>query len=183
MIEIAVHGSMNYLLMKDGVIHRAFLSDPSADPAPRRVERLFAASQGPLAPQVRRWPVPAGLPTQAPHGLIQAYRMLLHDLVIRLVEAGNEGAPAVAEHARRQLLARFPFLDTYNLSGRGLHDPVCDTRVLSQAVATWVAEILWANAGAENLVPEHLLAELTRERRHMFQSAGFYEALPWKVAW
>ena len=183
LLEVAVQGSMNYLLMKDGVIRRAFLSDPSNDPAPQRVARLFAAAQGPLAPHVRRWPVPAGLPTQAPHGIIQAYRVLLHDLVLRLVEAGSESAPVIAEHARKQLLPRFPFLATFNLSGRGLHDPVCDTAVLSQGIATWVAEILWANAGAENVNAEHLLGELTRERRHMLQSAGFYDALPWKVSW
>jgi len=183
MLEIAVQGSMNYLVIKDGVVQRAFFSDPSADPPPRRVERLFASSEGPLAPQVRRWPMPAGVPTQAPHGLIQAYRTLVHDLVLRLVAAGSESAPAVAEHARQQLLERFPFLSTFNLSGRGTHDPVCDAQTLSQAVATWLAEVLWSSAGAEDVIPEHLLGELTRDRRHMYQSTGFYDALPWKISW
>ncbi|MFL5579820.1 MAG: hypothetical protein ACJ8AO_05555 [Gemmatimonadaceae bacterium] len=183
LLEVAVQGSMNYLLMKDGVVNRAFLSDPSSEPAPRRVERLFSASQGALAPNVRRWPVPTGLPAQAPHGLIQAYRTLIHDLVLRLVASGSEGAPSVAEQARRQLLERFPALETFNLSGRGLHDPVCNTGTLSLAVATWIAEVLWSSGGAEEVVPEQLLAELTKERRHMYQSAGFYDALPWKVTW
>jgi len=31
--------------------------------------------------------------------------------------------------------------------------------------------------------PEQLLAEVTRERRHMFQSAGFFDRLPWTVEW
>jgi molecular chaperone GrpE (heat shock protein) len=28
---------------------------------------------------------------------------------------------------------------------------------------------------------ERLIVDLTRDRRHVFQSAGLYEALPWKV--
>ena len=30
---------------------------------------------------------------------------------------------------------------------------------------------------------EGLIGELARERRHMFQSAGLFDALPWKVEW
>jgi hypothetical protein len=183
MLEIVVQGSMNYLVIQDGIVHRAFLSEPSPDPTPRRVQRLFSASQGSLAPRVRRFPPPPGLPAQAAPGIIQAYRGLVADLVQRLVAAGSEGAPAVAEHARLELLERFGCLASYKVSGRPGRDPVCDTATLSLAVATWVAEILWSSAGADDLPPERLLAELTRERRHMYQSAGLFDALPWKVTW
>ena len=120
---------------------------------------------------------------KATPGIIQAYRGLVADLVQRLVAAGSEGAPAVAEHARLELLERFGCLASFKVSGRPGRDPVCDTATLSLAVATWVAEILWSSAGADDLPPERLLAELTRERRHMYQSAGLFDALPWKVTW
>jgi hypothetical protein len=32
-------------------------------------------------------------------------------------------------------------------------------------------------------VPEQVVKELTTARRHMFQAAGFYDHLPWKVQW
>ena len=39
----------------------------------------------------------------------------------------------------------------------------------------------WAAADHDGAPPDALLKELTWERRHMFQSAGFYERMPWKV--
>lgn len=183
MLEIVVQGSMNYLIVQDGMVQRAYLSEPSPDSTPKRVQRLFAASTGPLAPRVRRWAAPPGLPTQAAPGIIQAYRSLVAELVHRLVTAGSEGAPAVAEHARQELLPRFGCLSAFNVTGRAGRDPVCDTRTLSAAVATWMAEILWASAGLDDVAPERLLADITRDRRHMYHSAGLFESLPWKVTW
>jgi hypothetical protein len=35
----------------------------------------------------------------------------------------------------------------------------------------------------ESAAPEDLLRRITAERRHMFQSAGFFEHIPWKLEW
>jgi hypothetical protein len=35
----------------------------------------------------------------------------------------------------------------------------------------------------ENGAPAELLQGVTRDRRHMFQSAGFFEHIPWKLEW
>jgi hypothetical protein len=40
---------------------------------------------------------------------------------------------------------------------------------------------MWAAADHESAPPADMLKELTWERRHMFQSAGFYDKMPWKV--
>ena len=53
------------------------------------------------------------------------------------------------------------------------------------AIAAWIRQVIWAAAPAgfaSGLTPEHLLGELTHDRRHVFQSAGLFSALPWKVA-
>ena len=42
---------------------------------------------------------------------------------------------------------------------------------------------MWAAAPPEGTTPGRLVGDLTHERRHMFQSAGLFEALPWKVEW
>jgi hypothetical protein len=40
---------------------------------------------------------------------------------------------------------------------------------------------MWTAVDHDALAPEQLLKDLTWERRHMFQSAGLYEQIPWKV--
>jgi hypothetical protein len=61
-------------------------------------------------------------------------------------------------------------------------DPVTDSASLTKAIAAWITDVLWA-AGIEDATPEELLKELTAARRHVFQAAGLFESLPWKVKW
>jgi hypothetical protein len=120
---------------------------------------------------------------QAAPGLILAYRELMHALVRQLADSGVESAPVLAEHARTQLLERYSPLQAFNADGRPAKDPVCDPKLLTTAVGAWISDVLWATAGHDEVVPEELLRDLTRGRRHMFQSAGLYDALPWRIAW
>ena len=48
-------------------------------------------------------------------------------------------------------------------------------------MAAWIRDVLWAAMDHEGDPPEAILRELTWERRHMFQSAGLYDQMPWKV--
>jgi hypothetical protein len=41
--------------------------------------------------------------------------------------------------------------------------------------------VLWTAKGADDAPPEDLFRELTYERRHIFQSAGLFDQMPWKV--
>jgi hypothetical protein len=118
---------------------------------------------------------------QAPPALIQAYRELGNALVKRLVAAGRDSAPAIAEQARQNLAKAHPDLDCFSIGKKPTREPIADTARITAAVAAWLKEIMWAAADHEGAPPEELLKELTWERRHMFQSAGFYEKLPWKV--
>jgi hypothetical protein len=123
----------------------------------------------------------APLPAQAPPALIQAYRDLVNAVIQRLVANGRESAPVIAELARQTLTAQHSALKHFSAMDRPLHDPVADTQELTGAVAAWIAELLWAAADLDGGAPEALLRELTWERRHMFQSAGFFERIPWQV--
>ena len=182
-VQIVVDGAVNYLIFRDGSVERAFLGAGAKGPLADRVQWLFSTEPrvGPLI--VQRWSVPPPLPVQAPHALIQAYRELTTGLVKRLVDGGRESAPEIAEHARRTLLDRHRALESFAVSDRELPDPVADGETLTAAVAAWMTELLWAAADHDAIKPETLLRELTYERRHMFQSAGLFQRLPFEIEW
>ena len=182
-VEIVVEGHVNYLVFRDGVVARAFLSGGAKGTLVERVQALFAEGKS-TRRSVRRWPVPPPLPHQSPPALIQAYRDLASELVQRLQESGRESAPEIAEHARHTLIAKHPALKHFSLGNdRPREDPDEEVSAVTQAVAAWLSEVLWTAADHDKVSPESLLRELTRERRHMLQSAGFYEHLPFKIEW
>ena len=112
---------------------------------------------------------------------MQAYRELSNALVQRLVAAGRDSAPAIAEQARQNLAKKHPELDSFSIGKKPTREPIADTAKLTTAVASWLSEVMWAAADHESAPPADMLKELTWERRHMFQSAGFYDLMPWKV--
>lgn len=180
MLEIIADDTVNYLLFKHGAVHRAFLSTAHHGTVVDRVAKIFAREGRIGGLQIRRWDAPADLPTQAPPALVQAYRDLACALVNRLVADGSGSAPAVAEHARQNLAKEHPALEGFSFSGKPVRDPVTETRSLTHAVALWITEVMWT-AGDHGSNAGPLLKELTWERRHMFQSAGLYDKLQWKV--
>jgi hypothetical protein len=101
--------------------------------------------------------------------------------VQRLVTDGRDSAPAIAEQARQNLLKTYPELEGFSLGKKPAREPTADTQRITEAVAKWLSEVMWATVDHESAPPETLLKDLTWERRHMFQSAGFYERMPWKV--
>ncbi|HUF27761.1 MAG TPA: hypothetical protein VMM18_12365 [Gemmatimonadaceae bacterium] len=183
LVEIVVGGQVNYLIFRDGIVARAFLTGAAKGTLIERVQALFSdALAG--ARVVRRWSIPQPLPHQTPPALVGAYRDLVRGLVARLVESGRDSAPAIAEHARRTLAEKHPSLERFSMDDeRPRQDPAEEMDVVTRAVAAWVGEVLWTAADHDAVSPEALLVELTRDRRHMLQSAGFFEHLPFKVEW
>jgi hypothetical protein len=180
-VEVVSEGSVNYLLFRAGVVDRAYLSYPAIGSPVERVAKLFAPGSKLEKNKFRRWPILEALPLQAPPALIQAYRELSTALVQRLVAAGRDAAPAIAEQARQNLLKAHPELESFCIGKTPPREPVADTEKITTAVATWLKEVMWAAADHESAPPDSLFKELTWERRHMFQSAGFYDKIPWKV--
>lgn len=184
-VQIRVGGLMNYLLFQDGAVRRGFMSDAEGGGLVSRVQRLFAEAEGHGPRDVRRWSGPPPLPAQAAPALIHAYRELVATIVARLVSEGGEGAPAVAEAARQALLPTHPALRAFALSSSESRVPrgtAAPADAVTAAVSAWVTELLWA-AASDGPEPETLLRDASHERRHVFQSAGFFDQLPWKVAW
>ena len=186
MIEIAKDGARHYLVFRDGSVVRTFLADDFDAPVPARVLKLFDPSPRGGKARARRWNVPPALPVQAPPALIGAYRDLVRRLVEHLEAGGSGGARELAESARAMLVEQHPVLMYFPLGMRGttpvpLRDPVVTPQMLTPAIAAWVGEVLMAASDYGSTTPESVLSELTRERRHMLQSAGFYELLPWTV--
>ena len=192
-VEIASGGLMNYLVFRDGAVQRGFLADGESGPLVGRVQRLFSSDPRRMTREVRHWPPAPPLPAQASPALIQAYRELMGALVRRLVADFVEGAPAIAEAARQRLVAEHPALGAFVGCARGDDRPVTPARpardtilpadAVTAATAAWVRELLPAAAAMGGPEPEVLLREVARDRRHVFQSQGFFDLLPWKVAW
>ena len=181
MMEIVAEGAVNYLVFHAGAVDRAYLAIPATGSIVERVAKLFAPGSKVTEGKFRRWHALPPLPVQAPPALVQAYRELGNALVQRLVKDGRDSAPAIAEHARTNLLPKHPELEAFSIGKRPAKEPVADTAKLTLAVASWLSEVMWATADHEGTPPEAMLKELTWERRHMFQSAGFYDNMPWKV--
>ena len=179
-VEIIAEDTVNYLVLKNGSVERAFFAAGHHGTLADRVAKLFAR-EGRHGAKLQRWPGEAELPTQAPPALVQAYRELATGLIQRLIAQGKEGAPAIAEQARQNLLGQHAALEGFTFNGRGGRDPVTETSKLTAAVAAWMKEVIWAAVDHDVLPPEQLIKELTWDRRHMFQSAGLYDQLPWRV--
>jgi hypothetical protein len=64
-----------------------------------------------------------------------------------------------------------------------LADSVVQPDELAMGLGVWARQLL---EGVEILMPgtaPKVLREATREHRYLLQSAGFYDRLPWPVAW
>jgi hypothetical protein len=182
MVEIVSDNTVNYLRFKSGSVDQAFLSMAQVGTVAERVAKLFAPGGKGATGKFRRWPTVEPLPLQAPVALVQAYRDLSAALVKSLVASGRDAAPAIAEQARRNLLKKHPALESFGVGKTPSREPIADTERVTAAVASWLSELLWATADhGGGMPPESLLRELTWDRRHVFQSAGFYELMPWKV--
>jgi hypothetical protein len=181
MVEIVCDGTVNYLVFRSGAVDQAFLSFPASGSIVERVAKLFAPGTGVEGGKFRRWPQLEPLWQQAAPALVQAYRELTNALVQRLVAAGRDAAPAIAEQARVNLAKTHPELESFCIGKKPTREPIADTGKVTAAVGAWLTEFMWAAADHEGAPPADLLKELTWERRHMLQSAGFYEKLPWKV--
>jgi hypothetical protein len=183
-LELIDSGSVNYLVFRDGAVQRAYLSDSQdGGSLVERVQRLFSTDRR-ASLSVRRWPVPPELPRQASPALLAAYREMMAELIRSMIAAGRDSAPAIAEHARTKLLEAHPVLAGFSVTGRPVRDPVAGSHEVTAAIAAWTTEVIWAGMdhGVDDSA-EALVRNATRERRHMLQSAGFYELLPWKIAW
>jgi hypothetical protein len=184
LVEIMCGDAANYVVFVNGMVSRSYLvGSPVASPheSNDQVGQLFVNAR-PGEVRVRRWAEIPELGVQAPPALVQAYKDLATGLVTTLVNNGRAAAPSIAEAARQTLAETYPVLQSFSFNGqRGNEDIVADSNTLTAGIAAWVREVMWTAVDHDSTSPEQLLKDLTWERRHMFQSAGLYEQIPWKV--
>ena len=197
-LKLAHEGGRSYAVFRQGALVRGYFADDAFGAPEQQVRDLLAPSDKWV--RARFWAVPPPLPTQAPPALIQAYRELMTSTVQRLLDSGVHTAEAVAEHARLHLVPEHPALERFSVSidavvaggvantlsyGRTptsqVKDPIVTVPALSAAVGAWLSELIWTASPADGSAPERFLEDLLRARRHMFQSSGLFEALPWKL--
>lgn len=180
-VEIIANENVNYLVFRNGAVARTFLTSGPHGTIVDRVAKLFAREGRIGDLRVTRWGIPEALPVQAPTGLVQAYRDLVASLVARLVELGRHEAPSIAENARVSLAVAHPVLEGFSVAGRPTKDATADAAAVTTAVAAWLREVLWSACDHDTNPPEAIFRELTWDRRHMFQSAGLFDQVPWKA--
>jgi hypothetical protein len=181
-VEIVANDNVNYLVFRNGAVARTLLTSAPHGTIVDRVSKLFAREGRIGDLRVSRWGIPNALPIQAPTALVHAYRELVTAIVARLVELGREDAPTIAEQARVSLAAAHPVLDGFAVTGKPAKDVTADAAAITAGVAAWLREILWSASDHEANPPEVVFRELTWDRRHIFQSAGLFDQVPWK-AW
>lgn len=198
-LEVMSDEGRSYAVVRGGRIERGFFADDAFGAPADQMRTLLAAPDKWV--RARLWPVPQPLPHQAAPALIQAYRDVMTNAVRRLITSGAPNASAIAEQARRHLIPQYPSLERMTVSldpaptsgssaatmgfGRSatstVKDPIAETRALSAAIGAWLSEILWTSPPANGTPVERFLEDLLRERRLMFQGAGLFDALTWKL--
>jgi len=197
-LEVQHDESRSYVVVRDGVPVRGYFAADTSGTPDDQVRALLVPADRWV--RLRVWPVPAPLPAQAPPALIQGYRELMANAVRRLQASGVDSAEMIAEHARRNLVAKHPQLDrmavlidepgpaslvtTFAYARSAMsqtRDPITESGPLSAAIGAWLGEVLWTTPPGDGTTPEAFLEGLLRERRHMFQGAGLFDALPWKL--
>ncbi len=181
-IEILDDGAVHYVAVSSGAPVRGYFADTRPGDIAAHVKVLLAPHGSAKTPLVRLWPRADALPAQAPPALIQAYRDLIAALIARLGASGAAHAADLVENARRPLVAKYVLLERFSPALPTVRDPVSDTALLTKAVADWLVEALRA-AESSGVQPAQALRDLTTTRRHMFQAAGLFDALPWKLQW
>ena len=182
-LEVISDEHVNYLLFRDGAVSKAYLSVHlhGGGTLIERVGKLFHRDPRSAPLEIHRWPHLEQIPIQAPPQLVQAYRDLTSGLVDRMVRQGRQSAPVIAEMARSNLTPSHPALDGLTFSERPAKDILADSENLTAAVAAWIKEFMFTAADHDGRSEGEILKELTWERRHMFQSAGLFDQMPWKV--
>ena len=181
-LEVRVDGAIHYMMVAAGAPVRGYFSDQRPGDVKAHVKALFEPAVAAKKPVVRLWPRAEALPAQASPALVQAYRDLIGALQQRLAAGKVPDAPELVDSARRAQLPTYPLLERFSPKLPTVRDPVTDTPTLTLAVAAWIADALRA-AEVHGVEPLATVKELTAQRRHMFQAAGLFDALPWVPQW
>lgn len=182
-VEVVYDAGVNYVIFQHGRPLRGYYVDEPLSGDELAQVRYLLERAFQRGGTVRHFDVPPALANQAEPALIAAYRELVGSVVQRLVDGGAAGAFGVAEQARQLLMAKHPSLERFSMLVPNPRDPVADRPALAAAMASWLHETLLHVPMPAGQSPERIIAEMARARRHLFQAAGLFDALPWTIRW
>lgn len=185
-IEFISGGRVSYLRFEDGRFRGGYFADrPSGVAVPSYLESLFLPGPDGAAPPIAAAtyaPIEA-LPEQAAPALIGTYQ----DLYRRIVAAVDQEIPGEGEsraaRARGRIVTSHPAVAVIAGAGDDATHQVVTPDALTKALASWATNLLEeveviSPGGAANAV-----RGATQEQRYILQSAGFYDLIPWRIAW
>ena len=182
MVEVVNRDTVNYLMLRDGLIEQTYVVDETGDGRAEQLSRLF----GPLSPRPRakvsQWPSPLVMPAQAPAALVAAYRDLIEKLYGELGSYGVPVPSAVGQRVRDALVERHPPLRRFDSGGKP-EDPAEDQDEVTAAVAAWVTDTIREALDGDDEAAANVVKVAARDRRHMLHAAGFLSRLPWAIEW
>ena len=187
MLELISNGRVSYLRFEAGRYSGGFFCDRLEEmPVPLYVESLFQEGPDGYAPALSAalFPPVAELPLQAPLSLVDTYR----ELFWRITDAVEFELPGEGKKRSQRVSAGIRGVrKTLDLLATPRGTPLPDTVVrpeeLALALGDWTLQLL---DGVEVVMPgmaPRVLQDATREHRYVLQAAGFYDRLPWRVAW
>jgi hypothetical protein len=185
-IEFISAGRVNYLRFEDGRFRGGYFADrPSGVPVPKYLESLFLPDADGAAPAIAaaKFEPVETLPEQAAPALIGTYQELYRRIVAAVDEEVSGEGLTRAETARGRILASHPAVAVIAASGDDATHQVVTPEALTKALAAWATNLL---EEVEVISPGGAavaVREATREQRYILQRAGFYDLIPWRVAW
>jgi hypothetical protein len=185
-LELIENDAVHYLLFDHGQPTDGYLAGHT-DGVPLRDEvlRLFERARRERL-SAALFPRLSVLPVQAPKALVDLYARTVADALKAVGrELGAEQAVACFEAAFIRVIASHPALEGYRLSPEGevLGRTASAAEPLTDGVAAWLFEALTDAHQQGGADPTEVLADITRDSRYVLQAQGFFQRLPWAVAW
>jgi hypothetical protein len=186
-VELISNGRVSYLLLEAGRYAHGYFCDKADETSvPKYIESLFRPGADGHAPALSAmvFPSVSELPAQAPNTLINTYR----ELYWRIVDAADREVPGEGRKRAQKVAGSLrPAHQAVALlsvpRGAEVPEAVVQPDELAAALAEWARILL---EEVEIMMPGTaplVLKESTREHRFVLQAAGFYDRLPWPVAW
>lgn len=186
-VELIADGRVSYLQLHEGRFQGGYFADrPAEVPIGRHIELVLQPSPLGARPAVAAFWFPPleTLPTQASPALLDTFRVLYRRFVAEVEnELPGEGTSRAAR-ALSAVAGAHPVLTLLAAPPPGTETTtVAEPEALTRALAAWTRALLDEVEVVSPGTGPLAVKQATHEQRHVLQSMGFYELVPWRPAW